>query len=118
MVEFSKSLLDLLLVILGLLVAGVSGAFAFATFKYYLSISRLKLQVERQNFVLANKLQKNVINLRVQMGVVKCDVRDIKTALVQEGILTERANFPEQFIPESTDWSMNTNVNASQPEDF
>ena len=116
MVEFSKSLLDLLLVVLGLLVAGVSGAFAFATFKYYLSISKLKLQIERENFVLAKKMQKNVINLRVQMGVVKCDVRDMKTALVKEGILSERANFPEQFIPESTDW--NISVADSQPEDY
>ena len=118
MVEFSKSLLDLLLVILGLLVAGVSGAFAFATFKYYLSISKLKLQVERQNFVLANKLQKNVINLRVQVGVVKSEVRDIKTALIQEGILTERASFPEQFIPEPTDWSVNIDASESRTEDY
>lgn len=116
MVEFSKSLLDLLLVILGLLVAGVSGAFAFATFKYYLSISKLKLEVERANFVLATKMQKNLVNLRVQVGVVKCDIRDIKIALIKDGTLIERADFPEQFIPETTDW--NLPINDSQTEDY
>lgn len=114
MIEFSKSLLDLLLVILGLLVAGISGAFAFATFKYYLSISKLKLEIERANFRLAQKMQKNIDNLRVQMGVAKCDIRDIKGALTARGIFYDRAGFPEEFIPESTDWNISTKDTADK----
>ena len=113
MISVSKLVLEFLLVVLGLMTAVATGVFSFATYKHHLATSKLKLDVMTAHSNLSTaqtkfavKMQQNVDNLRVELGIAKCDIRDIKGALKCQGTFFDRASFPESSIPESTGWDI------------
>lgn len=106
MITVSKIVLEFLLVVLGLMVAVASGAFSFATYKHYLATSKLKLDITTAHTKFALKMQQNIDNLRVELGIVKCDVRDMKGAMKRQNLFHDREGFPESSVPPATGWDI------------
>lgn len=106
MISVSKIVLEFLLVVLGLMTAVATGVFSFTTYKNYLATSKLKLDITTAHTNFAVKMQRNVDNLRVEMGIAKCDIRDMKGAMKRHGLFHDRAGFPDSNVPESTGWDI------------
>jgi len=102
----AKELLEIAILVIGGGGAAATGAFAFATYKYNLELAKLQLKMETQNFNTGRKQQQNIDNIMVEVGIVKCDVRDIKGVLIRQGVLHDRTGFPEENIPKRTGWTI------------
>ncbi|NQE35205.1 hypothetical protein [Microcoleus asticus] len=114
----TKELLEIIGFFVGIASGAAAGGFAFASYKYSLEIKDLQRQIKNDtdkanNETLKNvtkygsdirKLQQNHDNLLNQVGTLKCDVRDNKAILEREGFIHPRAGYPEEFIPNRTDW--------------
>lgn len=99
-----KELLEITILVIGGGGAAATGAFTFAMYKYNLEITKLQLEIRTHSFESGRKQQQNIDNLVVELGVIKCDIRDIKGVLMRNGVLHDRAGFPEENIPNRTDW--------------
>lgn len=100
----AKELLEITILIIGGGGGAATAGFGFAMYKYGVELTKLQLQIKQQNFDSGRKQQQNIDNLVVELGVVKCDVRDIKGVLMRNGVIHDRAGFPEENIPRRTDW--------------
>ncbi|WP_445244831.1 hypothetical protein [Microcoleus sp. OTE_8_concoct_300] len=101
-----KELLEIIILVIGGGGAAATGAFAFATHKYSIELKKLHLQIRTHSFESGRKQQQNIDNLTVEIGVIKCDLRDIKGVLIRDGVLHDRAGFPEENIPKRTGWTI------------
>jgi len=101
-----KELLEIMILVIGGGGAAATGAFAFATHKYNLELTKLQLEIKTQSFNIGRKQQQNIDNIMVEVGVMKCEVRDIKGVLMRQGVLHDRAGFPEENIPKKTNWTI------------
>jgi len=108
-----KDLLEIIILVIGGGGGTAAGAFAFAMYKYNIqlqehinNLERLELAIKNQNFESGRKQQQNIDHIITEMGVMKCDVRDIKSVLINNGILHDRAGFPEENIPKRTGWTI------------
>ena len=101
-----KDLLEIIILVIGGGGAAATGAFAFATHKYNIELTKLQLEIRTTSFESGRKQQKNIDNLIVEFGVMKCDIRDIKGVLMRDGVLHDRAGFPEENIPKRTGWTI------------
>ena len=101
-----KELLEIIILVIGGGGAAATGAFAFAMYKYNVELTKLQLEIKTHSFVSGRKQQQNIDNLSVEIGVIKCDVRDIKGVLMRDGVLYDRAGFPEENIPKRTGWTI------------
>jgi hypothetical protein len=101
-----KELLEIAILVIGGGGAAATGAFPFATYKYNLELTKLQLEIKTQSFNTGRKQQQNIDNIMVEVGVIKCDVRDIKGVLMSQGVLHDRAGFPEENIPKKTNWTI------------
>jgi hypothetical protein len=102
----TKEFLEIIILIIGGGGATATAGFAFATYRYNLELTRLQLEIKAQSFDTGRKQQQNIDNIMVEVGVIKCDIRDIKGALTRQGILHDRAGFPEENIPKRTGWTI------------
>jgi len=100
----TKELLEIAILIIGGGGGAATAGLGFATYKYGVELTKLQLQIKQHNFDSGRKQQQNIDNLVVELGVVKCDVRDIKGVLMRNGVIHDRAGFPEENIPRRTDW--------------
>lgn len=101
-----KELLEITILVIGGGGATATGAFAFATHQYNLQLTKLQLEIRTHSFETGRKQQQNIDNIMVEVGVIKCDVRDIKGVLMRQGVLHDRAGFPSENIPSRTDWTI------------
>ncbi|MEG4855698.1 hypothetical protein QUB10_33165 [Microcoleus sp. B5-D4] len=102
----TKELLEIVILVIGGGGGAATAGFAFAMSRYSTKLENLSLQVEKHNFSYGRKMQQNIDNLIVELGVLKCDVRDIKSVLMRNGTLHDRAGFPSENIPSRTDWTI------------
>lgn len=101
-----KELLEIAILVIGGGGGAAAGGFAFATSQYKNKLEALQNQIERSNLSAGRKLQQNLDHLLTEFGVLKCDVRDIKSVLVRQGMIHDRAGFPEENIPKRTGWTI------------
>ena len=80
----TKDLLEIIILVIGGGGGAVAGGFSFAMWQYSSKLESLKLQLEKNNFASGRKLQQNVDNLIVEIGVMKCEIRDIKGVLIRQ----------------------------------
>jgi hypothetical protein len=102
----TKELLEIIVLIIGGGGATATAGFAFAMYKYNLELTKLQLEIKAQSFNTGRKQQQNIDNIMVEVGVVKCDIRDIKGVLMRQGVLHNREGFPEENIPKRTGWTI------------
>lgn len=100
----SKTLIEFIFVIGSLLALAVSGAFAVATTRSQLVISNIQLEIRTNQLEFVRKVQQNIDNNKVEIGALKCEVRDIKGLLKREKGFRERQDFPPENIPPHTDF--------------
>lgn len=104
MITVSRALIEFILAIGSLLVLGISGAFALATTRSQLAISKIQLEIKSNQLEFARKIQQNIDSNKVEIGALKCEVRDIKGLLRREKNFKERQEFPPENIPPHTDF--------------
>lgn len=104
MFTVSKSLLEFILIIGSLIIMMTSGAFAFATIRAQLAITKIELRISTNQLEFARKVQQNIDNNKVEIGALKCEIRDIKGTLKRDKDFKERQGFPEENIPSNTDF--------------
>ncbi|MEG4583437.1 hypothetical protein QUA71_28095 [Microcoleus sp. MON1_C5] len=102
----TKDLLEIIILIIGGGGGAATAGFAFAMSKYNTKLEKLEIQLEKSNLNSGRKMQQNIDHLLTEFGVIKCDVRDIKAVLMRQGIIHDRAGFPEENIPRHTDWTI------------
>lgn len=86
--------------------AAYSAGFAVAMSHYKTKLEKLELQIEKSNLTSERKIQQNIDHLLTEFGVLKCDLRDIKAVLIRQGVIHDRAPFPEENIPKRTGWTI------------
>lgn len=101
-----KELLEIAILVIGGGCGAAAAGFAFATSQYQNKLEALQNQIEKSNLSAGRKLQQNLDHLLTEFGVLKCDVRDIKSVLVRQGMIHDRAGFPEENIPKRTGWTI------------
>ncbi|MEG5048582.1 hypothetical protein [Microcoleus sp. B4-C1] len=101
-----KELLEITILVAGGGGGAAAGGFAFAMSQYTTKIEQLQIQIEKSNLSSTRKIQQNMDHLLTEFGVLKCDVRDIKTVLIRNGVIHDRAGFPQENIPHRTDWTI------------
>lgn len=102
--NISKDLIEIIFIMASLLVLVASSAFAFATFRAQLAMSKIELNITSNQLEFARKIQQNIDSNRVELGALKCEIRDIKGMLVRSGKFKERQGFPPENIPPHTDF--------------
>ncbi|MEG4028147.1 MULTISPECIES: hypothetical protein [unclassified Microcoleus] len=101
-----KELLEITILVIGGGGGAAAGGFAFAMWQYSSKLEKLQIQVEKSSFTEGRKLRQNIDHLLTEFGTLKCDVRDIKAVLIRQGVIHERAGFPEENIPKRTGWTI------------
>ncbi|MEG4577969.1 hypothetical protein QUA56_35785 [Microcoleus sp. N3A4] len=99
-----KELLEIIILVIGGGGGAYSVGFAVAMSHYKNKLDQLEVQVAKSSFTEGRKLQQNIDHIITEMGVIKCDIRDMKSVLTNQGILHDRAGFPEENIPRRTGW--------------
>lgn len=102
----TKELLEIIILVIGGGGAAAAGGFAFAMSQYNTKLEKLQIQIEKSNFTSGRKLQQNIDHLLTEFGVIKCDVRDMKAVMVSQGLIHDRAGFPDENIPKRTNWTV------------
>ena len=116
-----KDLLEVIILIIGGGGAAATAGFAFAVYqekqnfdelRVNIKDGQLKFQTQLHHTLtagqseFARKVQQNIDSNQVEIGLVKGDIRDIKGVLIQNGILHDRAGFPEENKPRQTGWTI------------
>lgn len=116
----TKELLEIIILVMGGGSAAATGAFAFALTRSRLELKDLKLNLKNEqleftenlyksiNFnqlEFARKVQQNIEANRVEVGIIKCDIKDIKGVLEREMNMRQRPSFPEENKPAQTDFT-------------
>lgn len=101
-----KELLEITILVAGGGGGAATGGFAFAMWQYGSKLERLQVQVEKSSFAEGRKLQQNIDHLLGELGVLKCEIRDIKAVLMRQGLRLEHSEFPEENIPKRTGWTI------------
>jgi len=104
MITVSKTLIEVIFVIGSLLALAVSSAFAVATIRSQLAMAKVQLEIRNDRQEFARKVMQNIDRNRVEIGVIKGEIRDVKNILKQEQKMKERPSFPEENIPPHTDF--------------
>ncbi len=116
-----KELLEIIILIIGGGGAAATAGFAFAVHQEKQKLDELRVDIKDAQLKFqtqlhhtltagqsefARKVQQNIESNRVEIGVVKCDIRDIKGVLMRNGALHDRAGFPEENKPKQTGWTI------------
>ena len=99
MINLSKSLFEAILTIGSLLVLGVSGAFAVATIRSQLTIAKIQLDMKETQIEFARKIQRNIDNNLIQIGILKREMRSVKNALKRNKTFKDSEEFFKENIP-------------------
>ena len=114
-----KELLEIIGFFVGIASGAAAGGFAFASYKYSLEIKDLQREIRNDTFDanketlktvteygnMIRKQQQNTDHIITEMGAMKCDIRDMKIVLTNQGMIHNRAGFPEENIPPRTNWN-------------
>ncbi|MEG4964869.1 MULTISPECIES: hypothetical protein [unclassified Microcoleus] len=106
MITLSKAFFELLAVVFGLFVAGVTAAFALATYRYSLALAKLELQIKSNTFESGRKYQQNIDNLKVEMGISKSKIKDLEGAMQKKHHYHPRETISSEYIPPPTKWDV------------
>lgn len=116
----TKELLEIIILVVGGGGAAATGGFAFAITQTKLEIKQLKIDIKDEHLEFAEKLhrtinfgqlefarkvQQNIEANRVEIGIIKCDINDIKGILEREMNMRQRPSFPEENKPPHTDFT-------------
>lgn len=105
MISLSKALVEAIFVVLSLLALAVSSAFTVATMRAQLSMAKVQLEIRSDRQEFARKVQQNIDANRVDIGIIKCEIADIKGVLERELGMKKRQRFPEESKPPHTDFT-------------
>ncbi|MEG4807941.1 hypothetical protein QUA82_09950 [Microcoleus sp. F8-D3] len=97
----TKELLEIIGFILTIGGACATGAFAFATMRAQIKISDFQLKIKDDGQEFARKVQQNIDHNRVEIGIIKGEVRDIKRLLD----MRREQSFPDENKPPNTDFT-------------
>lgn len=105
MITISKTLIELILVIGSLLVLAVSSTFAVSATRAQIAIEKIQLEIETDRLEFARKVQQNIDANKVNIGLLRCDIKDIKGFLERRFAMSKRETFPEENKPQNTDFT-------------
>jgi len=123
MITISKTLVETIFVIGSLLTLAVSSAFAVATIRAQLAIGQIQLEIKKDNHItqefarniqlaikndsqeFARKVQQNIERNKIEIGIIKCEIVDIRGVLGRELGMKKRPDFPRENIPPETDFT-------------
>ncbi len=116
----TKELLEVIVLVIGGGSAVATGGFAFALTRARLELKDLKLNLKNDQLEFtenlykninsnqlefARKVQQNIEANRVEIGILKCEINDIKGILEREMNMRRRPSFPEENKPPHTDFT-------------
>ena len=117
----TKEFLEIIILIIGGGGGAAMAGFSFATYRQKQNFDELRLEIKNYqlNFYdqfyrtlntgqkeFARKVQQNIDANKTEIGVAKCEIRDIKGVLIREGLIHNRAGFPEENKPKHTGWTV------------
>jgi hypothetical protein len=117
----TKEFLEIIILIIGGGGGAAMAGFGFATYQEKQNLDKFKLELKDYQLdfhnqlyrtltagqkEFARKVQQNIDANQTEIGVVKCEVRDIKGVLVRQGLIHDRAGFPEENKPKHTGWTI------------
>jgi hypothetical protein len=97
----TKELLEIIGFILTIGGVSATGGFTFATMRAQLKIGDLQLKIQNDGQEFARKVQQNIDHNRVEIGVLKSEVRDIKRLLN----MRRQQGLAEEDKPPTTDFT-------------
>ena len=117
----TKEFLEIIILIIGGGGATATAGFGFAIYQEKQKLEKLRLELKDYQLdfhdelyrtltagqkEFARKVQQNIDANQTEIGVVKCEVRDIKGVLMRQGLIHDRAGFPEENKPKHTGWNI------------
>jgi hypothetical protein len=117
----TKELLEIIVLIIGGGGATATAGFAFAIHQEKQKLDELRLEIKDYQLdfqaqlhhtltagqkEFARKVQQNIDSNQVDIGILKCDVNDIKGVLERNHQMKPRANFPAENKPKHTGWTI------------
>lgn len=105
MITISKTLIEIIFAVVSLLALAVSSAFTIATIRAQLAMANVQLEIRSDRQEFARKVQQNIDANKVDIGVLKCEMADIKGFLERKMGMGKRQRFPEESKPKSTDFT-------------
>lgn len=97
----AKEVLEVIVLALGGGGAAATGGFTFATIRAQLKLAKLEIDIKANGQEFARKVQQNIDHNRVEIGILKGEVRDIKRLLD----MRRQQSFPEENKPPHTDFT-------------
>lgn len=106
-IAISKTLLEIVAAVVGLVIVTATGAFAFAGVRSQLTIAAMQLKASENQNEFSRKVQQNIDNNRVEIGRVKADVKSIKIVLARDKRIDYhiREGYDDADVPPHTDFS-------------
>jgi hypothetical protein len=117
----TKELLEIIILIVGGGGGAATAGFGFAIHQEKQKLDQLRLDIKdfQLNFQtelhrtltsgqseFARKVQQNIESNRVEIGIMKCDINDIKGVLHREHKMHPRTDFPSENKPKHTGWTI------------
>ena len=117
----TKELLEVIILIVGGGGGAATAGFAFAIHQEKQKLEQLRLEIKdgQLNFQtqlhrtltagqleFARKVQQNIESNRVEIGVMKCDINDIKGVMQRDHQMKARPDFPSENKPKHTGWTI------------
>ena len=117
----TKELLEIIILIIGGGGGAATAGFAFAIHQEKQKLDELRLEIKdyQLNFQaqlhhtlsagqkeFGRKIQQNIDSNQVDIGILKCDVNDIKGVLERNHEMKPRADFPSENKPKRTGWTI------------
>ena len=116
-----KELLEIIILIIGGGGAASTAGFAFAVHQEKQKLEQLRVEIKDSQLdfqtqlhrtltagqlEFARKVQQNIESNRVEIGVLKCDVDDIKGVMERTHQMKHRRDFPPENKPKHTGWTI------------
>ena len=116
-----KELLEIIILIIGGGGAAATAGFTFAIHQEKNKLDQLRVEIKDSQLdfqtqlhrtlttgqlEFARKVQQNIESNRVEIGIVKCDVNDIKGVMQRNYQMKARPDFPSENKPKQTGWTI------------
>lgn len=101
----SKMVLEVIFLVGSLLALAVSSAFAVATMRAQLGMAKIELEIRTDKQEFARKVQQNIDANKIDIGIIKCEIADIKGVLERELGMKKRQKFPDENKPPYTNFT-------------
>jgi hypothetical protein len=117
----TKELLEIIILIIGGGGGAATAGFAFAIHQEKQKLEKLRIEIKDYQLdfqtqlhhtltagqkEFARKVQQNIDSNQVEIGILKCDINDIKGVLQRNHQMKPRTDFPSENKPKHTGWTI------------